>query len=253
MKNNVVVFDLDGTFINEDNEVIGGKKTLQELTDLQEMGCTLAVCTGRLDHDVIKIANTYDLPMYHRISQNGAVIYTDNICEAHLLDKQEALSINAYLEEVKVRVELNTISNRYWKTERDPDFPKELYDSHRITASFEDILQYEPAVLFLVIADAEVLSQIALHIEENYSLTKAVMTSATSLEILNVKASKGNAIREVYPDATVYAIGDSPNDFDMLSKANVGYIVSSCHYPIDCIQKDNILEALVDIRKRVIG
>ena len=47
----------------------------------------------------------------------------------------------------------------------------------------------------------------------------------------------------------VYAIGDSPNDFDMFPIAKKGYLVANkpCQFP--CTQKESILEALKDIIK----
>lgn len=251
MKNNVVVFDLDGTLLNSKNEIIGGKETLENLHILKQMGCDFAVCTGRLDHDILKIGQTYDIPMYHRISQNGAVIYKENTCNALLLDKQEGQLVYEFLKHKDVRVELNTISNRYWLSERDEGFPKELYDSHITVDTFEEILQFQPAVLFLVIGASNELKEIAKYIDKHCHFIKAVMTSSTSLEILNSGASKGNAICLLYPHSNIYAIGDSPNDFDMLASSTFGYLVSDCACTIDCIRKDNILEAILDIKKRL--
>ena len=130
MKNKVVVFDLDGTLLDSHNAIIGGTQTLECLSSLHELGCTLAVCTGRLDHDIIKVDERYHLHMTHRISQNGAVINRDDHYQATLLDKQDALQIYKDIKTKDIRIELNTVSNRYWKTDRDPDFPKEFYDSH---------------------------------------------------------------------------------------------------------------------------
>lgn len=247
MKNNVVVFDLDGTLLDSRNEIIGGIETLNCLDTLQRAGCTLAICTGRLDHDIVIIDQKYNLNIEERISQNGAVIHTKNHCEAHLLDKQEALRIYNYIKNQEVRIELNTISNRYWKTERDPLFPKELYDSHILYQDFDNLILYQPAILFLIIGEKKVLSEIARYINSHYQLTKAVMTSETSLEIMHISASKGHAVEQLYSNQYVYAIGDSPNDFDMFPIANQGYLVSNIDCSYSCIRKTSILEALKNI------
>lgn len=247
MKNRVVVFDLDGTLLDGCNEIIGGVETLNCLDALQQAGCTLAICTGRLDHDIVIIDQKYKLNIEERISQNGAVINKKNHCEATLLDKQEALHIYNHIKNLDVRIELNTISNRYWKSERDPLFPKELYDSHIIYHDFENIILYQPAILFLIIGEEKVLSDVAGYINAHYKATKAVMTSATSLEIMHISASKGHAVERLYSDQYVYAIGDSPNDFDMFTIADKGYLVSDRECPNQCIRKTNILEALKEI------
>ena len=86
MKNKVIVFDLDGTLLGANNEIIGGTETLNCLDSLQQMGWTLAICTGRLDHDILKIEEQYKLKIEHRISQNGAVCMKGQQLIATLID-----------------------------------------------------------------------------------------------------------------------------------------------------------------------
>ena len=168
---------------------------------------------------------------------------------ATLIDKQEAINIYKEIQKEDIRIELNTVSNRYWKSERDPTFPSELYDSHIICKDFDKLILYQPAVLFLVIGTEDKLRSIETYINTTYQKTKAVMTSSTSLEIMHKDASKGNAVKMLYPKSEVYAIGDSPNDFDMFPIAKKGYLVANkpCQFP--CAQKESILEALKDIIK----
>ena len=153
----VIVFDLDGTLLDTKNEIIGGEKTLSLLNDYQESGYRLAICTGRLDHDIVAINRKYHLGITERISQNGAVIYQGNQLNAALLDKQAAVKIYDLLTEYDVRVEMNTVSNRYWMSPRDPDFPKEFYDSSIIKEDFKAIIPYQPVVLYLVVGKEECL------------------------------------------------------------------------------------------------
>ena len=117
MKNKVIVFDLDGTLLGANNEIIGGTETLNCLDSLQQMGWTLAICTGRLDHDILKIEEQYKLKIEHRISQNGAVCMKGQQLIATLIDKQEAINIYKEIQKEDIRIELNTVSNRYWKSE----------------------------------------------------------------------------------------------------------------------------------------
>ena len=98
MKNKVIVFDLDGTLLGANNEIIGGTETLNCLDSLQQMGWTLAICTGRLDHDILKIEEQYKLKIEHRISQNGAVCMKGQQLIATLIDKQEAIIIGKVKE-----------------------------------------------------------------------------------------------------------------------------------------------------------
>lgn len=253
MKTKVIVFDLDGTLLGGNNEIIGGKDTLKLLQNLKEAGCRLAICTGRLDHDIKCIDRKYHLDITERISQNGAVIVNQDVVSAKTMDSEEAKEVLKLLERHEVRVELNTISNRYWLEERDPDFPKELYDSHHIVSDYKVILDNQPCVLYLVIGENEVLDTIQGAINSHYKNIKAMRTSNTSLEILNKNASKGKAMITMYPNHTLYAIGDSQNDIDMFPYAYKSYLVGGKQSPEASYHCDTILEALQDIENDIKG
>lgn len=251
VQNKVVVFDLDGTLLNSQNEIIGGDQTLSCLDLLKNMGCTLAICTGRLDHDILKIQQKYNLMIEHRISQNGAVVICEDSFNSELLDKQEALAIYDQLKELPVRIEINTVANRYWTCDRDPDFPRELYDSHIIKTDLKEVILCQPIVLFLIIGKQDELEKIGQMINQQYHLVQAIMTSATSLEIMSCEASKGKALKKNFINEQIYAIDDSPSDFDMIEYSEYFYNVGQFENPSKAIYKTNILEALKDICNKV--
>lgn len=216
----VVVFDLDGTLIDGNNEVIGGEKTIHLLHKLQSLGYKLAICTGRLDHDIVAIDEKFQLGIDERISQNGAVFYQGNHMEATLLKKDTALKVYNELRNFPVRVEMNTISNRYWTSPRDPGFPKEFYDSSIIKEDLSCVIPYQPVVLFLVVGDYESLKEIQKYIKQHFQDVEAIFTSQTSLEIVSSHISKGEAVHVMYPHAKIYAIGDSESDLSMKKYAD---------------------------------
>lgn len=245
----VVVFDLDGTLLDEHNRIIGGEKTMQALHELKENGFHLAICTGRLDHDIVKIDEKYHLDIKERISQNGAVIYKEGHVQATLLEKPQAISIARFISQKPVRLEMNTISNRYWSSERDPDFPKELYDSSVIRKDYQDIIPYQPIVLFLVIGEHSILEDIQKEVLEKYEGVSAILSSQTSLEIVHEGVSKGQALKDMYDGYDIYAIGDSQSDQSMSAYAKYFYYASQepC---VKAIQIDTIDQALEDILKK---
>lgn len=221
----VIVFDLDGTLINSKNEIIGGEQTVSLLHQLQEAGNKLAICTGRLDHDIVSINNKYNLGINERISQNGAVIYQSNHQQATLLDTNKALEIYDLLKQYDVRVEMNTVSNRYWTSPRDPDFPKEFYDSSIIKDDFTNVIPYQPVVLFLVVGETDSLKAIQKIVKENINGIEAIMTSPNSLEIVSKNVSKGAALDVMYRGEDIYAIGDSESDLSMKECAKKFYYI----------------------------
>lgn len=248
--NKVVAFDLDGTLINEDNQIIGGQKTIDQLKTLINKGFQLNINTGRLDHDIMYIIDKYKLPIKERISQNGAVTYSEDSLQASLLNKTEALNFYQQIKDYSIRVEMNTVSNRYWHSERDPDFPKEYYDSSHIVDDFTKIIMNQPVVLFLLIGDETEILEARTLVEENFPKLEAIQTSETSLEILSPNINKGQALHNMYGKSQIFAIGDAENDYSMFDIAEYSYLVSQDHHP-KALQVKSIDEALDDILNKV--
>ena len=148
-------------------------------------------------------------------------------------------------------IEINTVANRYWTCDRDPDFPRELYDSHIIKTDLKEVILCQPIVLFLIIGKQDELEKIGQMINQQYHLVQAIMTSATSLEIMSCEASKGKALKKNFINEQIYAIGDSPSDFDMIEYSEYFYNVGQFENPSKAIYKTNILEALKDICNKV--
>lgn len=247
----VVVFDLDGTLLGAGNEIIGGDDTVKALYRLRSLGAELAICTGRLDHDVKIISDRYALGIHDRISQHGAVLVKGDEYRATLLDEDEARAFYAYARDLPIRMECNTVSNRYWTSERPADFPRELYDSHVIKENYDELISCQPVVLFLMIGEEGELLKIKSFVDAHCVLSKAVLTSRTSLEIMSQKASKGLALRTLYSGHPIFAIGDSPNDYDMFPMAERSYLVSNMECPYEVDRTPTILEALLDIERRL--
>ncbi|CAM3649574.1 HAD-IIB family hydrolase [Erysipelothrix urinaevulpis] len=244
----VVAFDLDSTLIDENNQIIGGKDTIDRLHQLHKLGFKLLVNTGRLDHDIQNICLQYHLPIDGRISQNGAVIYHNNKLQATLLDSSQALQFYDQVKDLSIRVEMNTISNRFWHSDRDPDFPKEFYDSSHIKADFKEIILNQPVVLFLLIGNKDEIESARQLVEQKFDQLDAVKTSETSLEILARGVSKGAALTQLFESMTLYAIGDSENDYSMFDIAEKAYLIGKDKHP-KAKNIHEILDALDEILK----
>lgn len=244
----VIGFDFDGTLLNAQNEIIGGQKTVDLLNQAQKSGYSLAICTGRLDHDIVYISQKYDLNIENRISLNGAVVYKQDHLSATLLDKEDALKVNQYLQsyENDVRVEINTVSNRIWKTPRSADLPKEFYDSSMIKTDFAEVINYQPVVSYLLLGDNGKLLKIQKDVQAAFKNINAIMTSKTSLELTPPNISKGLALHQMYPGAQIYAIGDAESDLAMKDYSEKLYMVNSQSFE-GTYKVQSITEALSDI------
>lgn len=238
----IVTVDLDGTLLNGNNEIIGGEETTRLISILQDLNVEFVINTGRLDHDIVSISQRYGLPDVTRISQNGAVIINGENLSAQLLDRQEALLFWSYVQNIPLRVELNTISNRYWLTDRPKDFVRELYPSEQFVTSFDGVIEHQPIVLFLVIGEGEQVTALRSYVEEQFDHIYPVQTSANSLEILPCGVSKGASLRALYPNNKIYGIGDSENDHTVFQVADKGYYIGNTHE--DAVKVESVTEAL---------
>lgn len=248
----VVTLDLDGTLLAHGNKIIGGQETLDLLSELDQQGAKIVINTGRLDHDIIAIQAMYDFEVSARVSQNGCVVVDDHSAQAKLMDKKEATLVWQQLQQhPEIRTEINTVSNRYWKSPRDPNFPKEYYDSHVIKEHYQPIIEYQPVTLFLCVGQKETLEPIRDFVKENCQDIHAVMTSRTSLEIYQKGVSKGRTIRELYPDAIIYGIGDSENDFSVFENSDVSYMIKADTEVNATHNVESITQALKMIKKEV--
>ena len=242
-----LALDLDGTLINEKNEIIGGNETLSLLKGLQENGYEVVIVTGRLDHDIIYIAQKYDLNIKYRISQNGAVVQDNYSIKGRMLSKETAINIYEYINKRDLRVEMNTISNRYWHSDRGEDFPREFYDSSNILEDFTEAIYYQPIVLFLLIGDKNEINNVRKYIEENFDDVDAIKTSDKTLEVIPKGVSKGKTLKEIYPNAEIISIGDSENDFSMFPYSKTSYFVGKHSFGEADFYLPSIREALKSI------
>lgn len=243
----VLALDLDGTLINEKNEIIGGNETLSLLKGLQENGYEVVIVTGRLDHDIIYIDQKYDLNIKYRISQNGAVVQDNYSIKGRMLSKETAINIYEYINKRDLRVEMNTISNRYWHSDRGEDFPREFYDSSNILEDFTEAIYYQPIVLFLLIGDKDEINNVRKYIEENFDDVDAIKTSDKTLEVIPKGVSKGKTLKEIYPNAEIISIGDSENDFSMFPYSKTSYFVGKHSFGEADFYLPSIREALKSI------
>lgn len=252
LRNVVIAIDLDGTLLGSQNVIIGGERTIELLRQLSTSGVRIAINTGRLDHDMIAIQRRYGLTIDSRISQNGCVVVDDYTLRAHLANKGDMQLILQYLQNFpNNRVELNTISNRYWLTPRGKNAPKEYYDSSILVPSFEDVIQFQPMTEFLCFGTFEDLQEIKSGINQKFDQTVAVMTSRSSLEILPEGISKGRALREKYPDDYIIGIGDSENDRSVFEVSDYSYGVGGGELMGATENLTDIADALVSIGKEL--
>ncbi|MBK8945493.1 MAG: HAD family hydrolase [Ignavibacteriae bacterium] len=135
----LVVFDLDGTLLNEYAEI--GSKSIELVTELKKLGVRFTFATGRLHNSMIEYAKILNIatPL---ISLDGAIIksYPANeiIFESYIKPKYVKKAINM-ADELLLKVALSHDEAIYY-TEQNSLIPR-LMDKYE--AKFEEIESYD--------------------------------------------------------------------------------------------------------------
>ncbi|WOO87969.1 putative N-acetylmannosamine-6-phosphate 2-epimerase [Mollicutes bacterium LVI A0039] len=228
----VKFIDMDGVLVDEHASI--EPKTMETI---QSGNFMTVINTGRLMHDIDYVIDKYSLNSSFKIAANGAHIQsrTGQDIVVHTLSSDIRNQIYQKLrgpEFSKVRLEVNTINNRYFFTERPSDFPKEFKDSSIVT-NIDQIIDELEVIGFLVIFEdyQEIADTVSILAKKFEGVVEFERSSNTSLEVFSSKASKGSAIKYLkdnkYIDSSVktLAYGDSFNDLSMFSEVDTSYAI----------------------------
>ena len=244
----LVAVDLDGTLLNENNEV--SKKSLASIKLAEENGIEVVIATGRAHFDVQAIFENTDIKTWI-IGANGATIHKPNgeLFHSEPINRQDAIDILSWLEQEEYYYEV--FSNQSIYT---PQYGKELLaiEMDRLKSanpevnidqlqnavnkqfsqtgfsfikSYKDLLKNDMD-FYNILAfsfSEEKLQKGWNRFEQSKDLT--IVTSANhNFELEHKNASKGNALQILAGKLNIdlsktAAIGDSFNDVSMLKIA----------------------------------
>lgn len=235
----LLVCDLDGTLLDENNQIDDRSLTL--LKKFVASGNDFCVCTGRLDEDIKYVEKLLDVSGAYRISQNGAVVYDqhDKVVSTATIPDQLLPVINDIVFSQGLRVEVSTITNRFFPSPRDPAQVSEFVDTSIVDSKLASrVLQPDfHAVTYLIFGDMASFQPIIRRSQEELGgLINVQQTSPSSLEIFSLGASKGIAVKDLikrqgYSNSQVYVAGDAENDITMFPLTThsfaVGHLASA--------------------------
>lgn len=204
----LVALDMDGTLLNEDQEI--SKANQEAITKARENGVHVVLSTGRPFIHVEEYARSLELNSFI-ITVNGGEIWDSNgnLLERNLLQ----------VEEIKMMWDLkNRHQTKFWaltveKVFRE-DFPEEtaLNEHQWLKFGFD-------------VEDDDVRNTIVQ--ELNKHKLQVTNSSLTNLEVNPYGISKANALEKVCKRIgitmdNVMAVGDSLNDIAMIESAGIG-------------------------------
>lgn len=239
-----IFIDLDGTLLDDEKNISVENKTA--IKRVQEKGVKVIICSGRqksLVEDYKKEvgANSY------AICCNGAQIYDfDNREELLSLPVAEDL-IYGFYEYANKNNYLIRFDTKYGRYINNMDYfiSKEIYLDEKIEKFVNEnpILQITFGAkteeeIDKIIENIKSLNRADIKIENKY-IAKARTYEIWAINIINVSASKGNAINGLcrflkIPIEEVIGIGDDLNDISMMKMVGHGVAMGNA---LDCVKE----------------
>ncbi|HLV09049.1 MAG TPA: Cof-type HAD-IIB family hydrolase [Halanaerobiales bacterium] len=231
----LLVMDLDGTIVGENNSV--SEETIKTIARLKKMGLQVIVATGRMLCSALPIINKLGLtgPM---ITYNGAYIkdtYHNTVLYHKTIDLELAREILEEAEEKDLHINLYIDDRLYVARE---DELSRLYEktsgirAHAV-GSLSSFMSKAPTKLLIITRDIERHDYFLRYFQEKYQdLLEITMSKYEFIEFMPAGTSKALALKVVSSNlgiglSEVVAIGDSWNDLSMIKEAGLGIVMGT--------------------------
>lgn len=233
----LILSDIDGTILNDQNEVDTGLKNA--ISKLRKQDCSFVLASARSPKGMLSIAqelNVLDNPI---ACYNGALVIKDlqkkdyTTILSHELNVSEVKTTLQIIHDQFPDVSVNLYSGADWYVN---DFGKwEQIESNitNLTPIVTDLNRLVaehkvPIHKLLLVAEPEEIAAILQYLQEkNFGESSFYLSKPNYLEITNSKVSKEMALRELAKtyDLTLentMTLGDNFNDVPMLKIAGLG-------------------------------
>ncbi|MBD3308829.1 Cof-type HAD-IIB family hydrolase [candidate division KSB3 bacterium] len=232
----VLVSDLDSTLLTTQRVIT--PRTVRAFEQAKEQGKYVTFATGRNYLSALPTITTLE-PNAPLILYNGSriedpqtrnVLYAKNLknayaCKAFDLNRRFQIHVSVYCDD---EIYIETLT-----PEAQEFMEKEHVTCHPV-GDLTTFLAGRDPIKLLFIGDPEKLHRYAQEYRAIDGNSELVGSEATYLEILPEGVSKGVALRHLaeYLGVTleeIIAVGDNPNDIDMVQEAGLGVAVANAH------------------------
>ncbi|TDD64098.1 HAD family phosphatase [Actinomadura darangshiensis] len=229
-----IVTDLDGTLVRRDREIV--EPSLAALRRFMDAGGTVIVATGR--------SETAALPYYEALGlTTPAILYNG----ARVVDLstgtvlyRRCLGVAAWAQ---LTMLFGSLPEGVWPVAFSGGRAHTLHDSQALRdyahrdgmtltriGAWGDLLLDDIVKVMLICDDPGLMDPTEEQLAANVEGVTLVRSESTYLEALPPGATKGAALRELAASrnvalADIAAIGDNPNDLDMIQAAGLGAAV----------------------------
>lgn len=228
----LIVSDLDGTLLTKKNEVMEHDiKALQKATRKQ---IDICIATGRMDNEILEVLKMVN-GKFHRISQNGAFVYTKDHHQLHAVYFKHDIAHEIY-HKVKDNHTITFVCNH------DTNFVEEMND---------EVRKIEERMFFPIVENPKIASTIGKEITPSkitvlaYDAKKrqqeimelfhenvdTFISEQYCLDIMPKNISKGDALIKLCKHLNlstneIACIGDSYNDIPMFQLTKHSFAMS---------------------------
>ena len=236
----LLVCDMDGTLLNSKSKV--SKENKEALERFVEGGGLFTVATGRMEISVIPYLS--DLPVnVPAILYNGAAIYDFGKNKILWEDNLQPGVINPIKQVIErfpgIGVEFFHGGRAYFVKQN------EFTEAHMIRENFKPVITEVDEVPLpwfksILAWDPKKLREVEEFLNGFHEPFTQVYSEPQFLELLNLNASKGNALKVLtqmlgISKSSVIAMGDNLNDVELIREADIGIAVENAHSRLKAI------------------
>ncbi len=262
----LVAIDLDGTLLRSDKSI--SERTVQTVAAVTGRGVSVVLASARPPRGVRAFCQRLGLHGVH-VSYNGALIY-HNAGQRHLyhqpVDGALAKRIVGLARQIEPSVVVNIEILDRWYTDRvDPALHVETSKQAQpdYLGPIEACID-QPVTKMMFLAPPGLLLPVRSAIEQAYGHQIAVVISDRHVvQVVHARVNKAHALQWIVADLgisarQVMAIGDAPNDVEMIRWAGLGVVVENgwheARLEADVVVASNDDDGVADaLRRYVLG
>ena len=255
----LVALDMDGTTLREDKTF--SERLIKVVHKIQEMGVTVAICTGRAPESIQGFAKTLGLDKGHGYCvcfNGGSLINLDDInqdLEVSYLAAQDIIDLEAAARRADCVIHAYS-TRRFLLTESNIIFTEMEIASSMQPFEFIDfpdgLNKEEKAYKVIAVGDEDKLDRmresLPADFEERFTIAR---THPNFLEFMIKGCNKGTTLAKLCKILNitldnVAAFGDAENDIEMVAEAGVGVAVSNAMPKLKAVAKYHTFNYLDD-------
>lgn len=238
----LILSDIDGTILNDQNEIDGGLK--QAVSQLKQQSVPFVLASARSPEGMLPIAKELGVLDNPIACYNGALVVKDLQQEnystilSHELDISEVKQMFEIIKEQYPDVSINLYSGSDWyvgKIDKWVKIEADITRQQPVVTDLDRLVSEHqvPIHKLLLVSDAKETQTLLQHLKDSQMPESSFYLSKPNyLEITNSQVSKEKALRELVKTYNLsleqtMTLGDNFNDVPMLKIAGLGVAMAN--------------------------